>query len=155
MWHVAWRGRGCVGVGGWSSEHTWYPGYAWRVCVCPQCGQQLGWMFEPEGEPEELRWRHVNTWLHVEHVELHLHACVCRNLEKPSEAGFYAIIVNRVIDESLASSITMTTGLKNEGKYWLGESIGVPLWYVVVLWLWDFDCIICDMWCTNRTSGAN
>ena len=50
-------------------------------------------------------------------VELHLHACVCRNLEKPSEAGFYAIIVNRVIDESLASSITMTTGLKNEGKY--------------------------------------
>ena len=50
-------------------------------------------------------------------MELHLHACVCRNLEKPSEAGFYAIIVNRVIDESLASSITMTTGLKNEGKY--------------------------------------
>ena len=98
-----------MGVGEWSSEHTWYPGYAWRVCACPQCGQQLGWMFEPEGELEED--------LRLRHVELHLHACVCRNIEKPSEAGFYAIIVSRVIDESLASSITMTTGLNNEGKY--------------------------------------
>ena len=39
---------GCQGVGDWTAEASWYPGYLWRVCVCPQCGAQIGWMFEPE-----------------------------------------------------------------------------------------------------------
>ena len=39
---------GCQGVGDWTEEASWYPGYLWRVCVCPQCGAHLGWMFEPE-----------------------------------------------------------------------------------------------------------
>ena len=39
---------GCQGVGDWTAEASWYPGYLWRVCLCPQCGAQIGWMFEPE-----------------------------------------------------------------------------------------------------------
>lgn len=27
-------------------EHSWFPGYAWRVAVCPQCGAHMGWSFE-------------------------------------------------------------------------------------------------------------
>jgi len=56
--------------------------------VCPQCGQQIGWMFEPEDSD-------------------------LARLERPSEEGFIAVIVNKVIDENFASSITMTTHLKN------------------------------------------
>ncbi len=25
--------------------HTFFPGYAWSVCVCPMCGQHHGWLF--------------------------------------------------------------------------------------------------------------
>jgi hypothetical protein len=39
---------GCRGVGEWTGLATWFPGFVWRVCVCPQCGAHLGWMFEPE-----------------------------------------------------------------------------------------------------------
>ena len=39
------------------------------------------------------------------------------NIERPTAAGFFAVIVNKVIDENFASSITMTTHLKNAGKY--------------------------------------
>ena len=34
---VIFRLAGCVGVGEWTKEASWYPGYSWRVCVCPQC----------------------------------------------------------------------------------------------------------------------
>lgn len=25
---------------------SWFPGYTWRICACPHCGQHLGWVFE-------------------------------------------------------------------------------------------------------------
>ena len=45
---ISFSAGGCQGVGDWREEASWYPGYLWRVCVCPQCGAHLGWMFEPE-----------------------------------------------------------------------------------------------------------
>ena len=44
-----------------------------QVCVCPQCGHQVGWMFEPEAGVEA-------------------------GVERPSVEGFYAIIVNKAED---------------------------------------------------------
>ena len=41
-----------------------------QVCVCPQCGHQIGWMFEPEDG-------------------------ALAGLERPSEEGFIAVIVNK------------------------------------------------------------
>lgn len=29
-----------------SAQHSWFPGYAWRVAVCGGCGRHLGWEFE-------------------------------------------------------------------------------------------------------------
>jgi len=26
-------------------EHSWFPGYAWTIILCPKCGQHLGWHF--------------------------------------------------------------------------------------------------------------
>ena len=79
---------GCQGVGPWTSDHTWYPGHSWRVCLCPQCGQHMGWMFEPDLSDN------LDT------------------LDRPSSAGFYALIVSKVIDENFANSITMTSHAK-------------------------------------------
>ncbi|TGL63403.1 cereblon family protein [Leptospira sarikeiensis] len=27
-------------------EHTWFPGFAWRIGTCASCGNHLGWSFE-------------------------------------------------------------------------------------------------------------
>jgi len=27
-------------------EHTWFPGYSWRIIGCAKCSQHLGWGFE-------------------------------------------------------------------------------------------------------------
>jgi len=51
---ITFKTGGCKGVGDWTSDYTWYPGYSWRVCVCPQCGQHLGWMFQPEDDDFRL-----------------------------------------------------------------------------------------------------
>uniref|UniRef100_A0A1I8IHQ1 Protein cereblon n=2 Tax=Macrostomum lignano TaxID=282301 RepID=A0A1I8IHQ1_9PLAT len=32
---------------GWSSsEHSWFPGYEWRVANCRSCGKHIGWRFD-------------------------------------------------------------------------------------------------------------
>lgn len=36
---------GCAAMGPDSTEFTWFPGYAWRVAVCRNCLQHLGWLF--------------------------------------------------------------------------------------------------------------
>ena len=75
--------KGCRGLGEWTGLATWFPGFVWRVCVCPQCGAHLGWMFEPE----DLLTGPAQ--------------------DRPSPAGFYAIILDKVIDENFAESITL------------------------------------------------
>ena len=29
------------------TEHTWFPGYGWKIAVCKHCGAFMGWVFEP------------------------------------------------------------------------------------------------------------
>lgn len=44
------RAPGCAAVGGATAEHTWFPGYAWRVAVCGRCDGHLGWMYTAAGD---------------------------------------------------------------------------------------------------------
>lgn len=37
--------RGCAPVGTPTLEHTWFPGYAWRIALCASCETHLGWGF--------------------------------------------------------------------------------------------------------------
>jgi hypothetical protein len=37
--------HGCVAFGHPTSEHTWFPPYAWQVALCAGCGTHLGWLF--------------------------------------------------------------------------------------------------------------
>ncbi|XP_073946139.1 protein cereblon-like [Choristoneura fumiferana] len=37
----------CVGIGEWEADNSWFPGYQWKLCVCPDCAAFLGWIFEP------------------------------------------------------------------------------------------------------------
>lgn len=36
---------GCAEEGMPTKEHTWFPGYAWRVAFCRKCNAHLGWRF--------------------------------------------------------------------------------------------------------------
>ena len=36
---------GCAHAGAWSTEFTWFPGYAWRTLICSGCLSHLGWTF--------------------------------------------------------------------------------------------------------------
>jgi hypothetical protein len=37
--------HGCATVGAASTYWSWFPGFAWQVEVCAQCGEHLGWLF--------------------------------------------------------------------------------------------------------------
>ena len=39
------RAPGCAEAGPATAEHSWFPGYRWRVAVCRGCGGHLGWGF--------------------------------------------------------------------------------------------------------------
>ena len=37
---------GAVALGITTEDHTWFPGYRWRMAFCRLCGQHLGWHYE-------------------------------------------------------------------------------------------------------------
>ena len=37
---------GCSTLGEATTEHTWFPGYSWKLAVCQGCGEHLGWLFK-------------------------------------------------------------------------------------------------------------
>jgi hypothetical protein len=39
---------GCVPVGPLVAEFSWFPGYAWRACLCARCAAHLGWLYRSE-----------------------------------------------------------------------------------------------------------
>jgi len=80
---VSFDKAGCTGIGDWEKEGTWFPGFVWRVCVCPKCGSHVGWMFEAEDLLQP-------------------------NQPKPSKSGFYGIILSKVIDEDFTRSVTIS-----------------------------------------------
>jgi cereblon len=41
--------QGLFGVGGTTTAHTWFAGYAWQVVLCLQCSTHLGWRFSAAG----------------------------------------------------------------------------------------------------------
>ncbi|XP_015604094.1 protein cereblon homolog [Cephus cinctus] len=71
----------CVGIAGkWHTEFSWFPGYAWKHCMCNYCSSVLGWMFEPiETATSERIF--------------------------PSSKGFYALILNQILSETFANSL--------------------------------------------------
>ncbi|XP_048005755.1 uncharacterized protein LOC125241355 [Leguminivora glycinivorella] len=44
----------CQGFGEWQVDNSWFPGYYWKLCVCPECGEFLGWIFKSmsSGSPQ-------------------------------------------------------------------------------------------------------
>ncbi|XP_069945300.1 uncharacterized protein [Cherax quadricarinatus] len=72
---------GCSGIGEWYSDHTWFPGYSWKVCICPRCQAHLGWVFEPVGRAS------------ISHF-------------KASSEGFYGLILEKLITEESPQKTT-------------------------------------------------
>ncbi|KDR24418.1 protein cereblon homolog [Zootermopsis nevadensis] len=70
----------CIGVDEWHSEFSWYPGYAWKHCLCSHCGHHLGWIFEPLAS-----------------------AVVDR--KTASDQGFYGLILDNLLTESFSDSL--------------------------------------------------
>ncbi|XP_063394530.1 protein cereblon-like isoform X1 [Cydia fagiglandana] len=44
----------CQGYGEWQVDNSWFPGYRWKLCICPDCGEFEGWILESinPGSPE-------------------------------------------------------------------------------------------------------
>lgn len=36
---------GCHATGIATAEHTWFPGYRWRIALCAACETHLGWLY--------------------------------------------------------------------------------------------------------------
>ncbi|PNF34553.1 hypothetical protein B7P43_G10737 [Cryptotermes secundus] len=70
----------CIGVDEWHSEFSWYPGYAWKHCLCSHCGHHLGWIFEPL-------------------------ASAVADRKIASDHGFYGLILDNVLSESFSDSL--------------------------------------------------
>ena len=42
---------GCMHVGEPTTEHTWFPPFAWQLASCAGCREHLGWRFRnPSGD---------------------------------------------------------------------------------------------------------
>lgn len=80
-------------------EHSWFPGYAWRLAVCPQCGAHMGWTFEhPHQNDDKPQDEHVHD--HDKGLGKD------RNARKPY--SFVGLIYPNLIQENYADSLIIT-----------------------------------------------
>ncbi|XP_067013845.2 protein cereblon [Anabrus simplex] len=70
----------CAATEEWHSEFSWFPGYAWKHCLCIHCGHHLGWIFEPL-------------------------ATAVKGQVGPTNQGFYAIILDNILSEKFSDSL--------------------------------------------------
>ncbi|XP_013193072.1 uncharacterized protein LOC106136934 [Amyelois transitella] len=40
----------CLPIEEWSEIESWFPDYLWKVCICPACGEIIGWVFQPTNQ---------------------------------------------------------------------------------------------------------
>ncbi|KAJ7337810.1 hypothetical protein OS493_007967 [Desmophyllum pertusum] len=81
-------------------EHSWFPGYAWRLAVCPQCGAHMGWSFE---DPHLKDYRESKSRYTNNHDD--------NKGEKTSEIAysFVGLIYPNLIQEHYADSLIVDT----------------------------------------------
>ncbi|XP_003427162.1 uncharacterized protein LOC100122846 [Nasonia vitripennis] len=70
----------CAPVHNWQQDFSWYPGYAWKPCICNHCRVHHGWLFEP-----------------IETVNL--------STKLPSKKGFFVLKLNSLLSENFADSL--------------------------------------------------
>ncbi|KAL9961525.1 hypothetical protein ACROYT_G030481 [Oculina patagonica] len=86
-------------------EHSWFPGFLWRIAVCPQCGAHMGWSFEDHHskDDKESKSRYPNNHEDFAHDKE-------REKEKSSEKAysFVGLIYPNLIQEHYADSLIVT-----------------------------------------------
>ncbi|XP_058803459.1 uncharacterized protein LOC131671218 [Phymastichus coffea] len=73
----------CAAVNNWQYDFSWYPGFAWKPCICEQCRTHHGWYFEPKD-------------------------AASLNFNFPSGQGFYVLKLNNLQSENFANSLIVT-----------------------------------------------
>lgn len=48
--------RGLIQEYEWSTEFSWFPGYAWRVACCENCGRHIGWCFKTKSDTKPKKF---------------------------------------------------------------------------------------------------
>ncbi|XP_043215177.1 protein cereblon-like isoform X2 [Amphibalanus amphitrite] len=70
----------CAPQGTWHSSHSWFPGYSWKICLCPTCHTHIGWIFK-KVKPSE---------------------------EDTTNNSFFGLILDRILEESSISQLLVT-----------------------------------------------
>ncbi|CAK1548380.1 unnamed protein product [Leptosia nina] len=71
----------CKNIGPSQGADSWFPGYTWQICVCPHCGQHIGWTFTRSD---------LNT-----------------NDEDQNIILFHGLILNNILGENFTDSLIM------------------------------------------------
>ncbi|KAL0849978.1 hypothetical protein ABMA28_011896 [Loxostege sticticalis] len=70
----------CKIIGSPQGADSWFPGYTWRICACPHCGQHLGWVFESTEDG---------------------------NIAEPQRQSFHGLILSNILGENFTDSLIM------------------------------------------------